>query len=33
VELKRILIFTKESRKKIEIKTIKTILENIIPSI
>jgi hypothetical protein len=33
VELKRIIAFTKGPRKKIEIKTIRIKLENIIPSI
>jgi hypothetical protein len=33
VKLKRIINFTKEPREKLEIKTMRTKLENIIPSI
>jgi len=33
VKLKRIITFTKDSRKKIEIKTMRTKLKNIIQSI
>jgi len=33
VKLKRIIIFTKEPRKKLEIKTMRIELKNIIPSI